>query len=327
MVDDKSIKAFAVRKDITIRGCFGGRRRTSLGSKSRFRRRARSLLCCIELLLSQPAARTQNLVSAHKVKRSQMETASSALKKGRAVRVTAPGDQDWHAHTKEKRKPLPATCAHSATRDTCALCRSHWFQSIKTLRHYSRNSTIVRQGEPVHNIYFLRHGLVQVSHLMPSGKAVSDLIGPGDIIGIAWAVSNEAYAYTAIALEECEVEQADAGTFLKRLRSSPGVAMDMLRYLSRQTQRLLSLFYEAASKVPTEARLLNMLQEISRTCGVPMDGAVRINLPLPIQVLADRIGCSRQWASRLLGELEERGVLKRKGSWISLIRQHEADSR
>jgi CRP-like cAMP-binding protein len=155
-------------------------------------------------------------------------------------------------------------------------------------------------------------------HVLPSGKSIVDLCGPGWITGIAPVMTSEPYVYSAVTLEECEIEEAAGSEFLKHLKKDAFVASDMLRYVSRQRMRVMRHFYEAAAKVPTEERLRRVLAEIAQTCGVRVDEGLRINFPLPIQVVADWIGCSRQWASKLLSDLEFCGALKRNNGWITL---------
>jgi CRP/FNR family transcriptional regulator, cyclic AMP receptor protein len=220
----------------------------------------------------------------------------------------------------ERRKSVPPACSKCVSRQSCALSRSHWFQSIKTVSFYGRNVTFIRQGDPVKQIHVLRRGWLQISHVTPTGKSIVDLWSPGNILGITSIMMGDHSPYTATALENCEVEQVDIGKFLSHLKKDAHVAFDLLRYISRKNRRLLSHFYDAATKAPLEERLLSALEEISSTCSVQVDGGVRINLPLPMQILADRLGCSRQWISKLLSDLEARGVLKRRNGWITLNR-------
>jgi CRP/FNR family transcriptional regulator, cyclic AMP receptor protein len=159
---------------------------------------------------------------------------------------------------------------------------------------------------------------MQIMHLMPNGKSIVELCGSGWIIGIASAMTGNPYTYSAMTLEDCEVEEVEAGEFLQHLKKDVFVTYDVLRYVSRRRIKLLNHFYEAVAKVPSEERLLRVLAEISQTCGVRVEEGVRINLPLPIQILADWIGCSRQWASKLLSHLVACGALKRHNGWITL---------
>jgi CRP/FNR family transcriptional regulator, cyclic AMP receptor protein len=224
----------------------------------------------------------------------------------------------------ERRRSMPSACSECVSKQACALSRSPWFQSIKTVSIYSRHVTLVRQGDKCKNIYVLRRGWLQITHVMPNGKSIVDLWCPGSIVGVAPAVIGETYLYSAMTLEDSEVELADASEFLKHLKKDSHITFDLLRYFSRQITQLLSHFYDAAAKIPMEDRLLRVLAEISSTCGVQAEGGVRINLPLPIQVLADWIGCSRQWASKLLSNLEARGDIKRRNGWITLTRASDS---
>jgi len=219
----------------------------------------------------------------------------------------------------ERRKSIADACMNCVPRQVCSLCRARWYQQIMTVGFYSRNATVLRQGEPADRVYAIRHGWVQVTHVLPNGKSISDLFGPGSVLGVSGAVTNGPYPYTGVTLEDCEIESAETGNFLEYLRKDPYVAVDLLRFVSRQTDRLLTMFFRTAGKVPSEERLLETLWEIAATCSTPVDGGVRINLPLQVQVLADTIGCSRQWVSKMLAGLKSRGVLRRNGSWITLL--------
>jgi CRP-like cAMP-binding protein len=195
-----------------------------------------------------------------------------------------------------------------------------------TWRIVGRNATLFRQGEPASKIYAVRQGWLQAIHLMPNGKAVTDLHGPGSLLGIDCAAGNITYPFTAVALAECEIEEACSTEFLGRLQNDPLIAIDVLRYVSRNMERIRNLFFATASKVRSSERLMETLREISLNCSTVLEGGnVRVNVPLPVQVLADRIGCSRQWASKLLKDLEKSGVLRRTGVWVTFS-QRSLDS-
>jgi CRP-like cAMP-binding protein len=219
----------------------------------------------------------------------------------------------------ERRKSVSAPCLKCGANQTCPLARASWFHQICVVRIHGRDTILVRQGQNARVIQVIRRGWVQASHVMPNGKSISEFFGPGNPIGIMSAMTRECSPYTATALEECEVEQADAAAVLKNLRHDPGTTLDLLRYSCQQALRMLDLFYVAAGKVPSEARLMDALQAISAARGLPVDDGTRINMPLTVQVLADRIGCSRQWASKLLGQLARRGAIKRHGPWITIL--------
>jgi len=64
---------------------------------------------------------------------------------------------------------------------------------------------------------------------------------------------------------------------------------------------------------------MNLLREFGQNCGHPIDDGVRIRIPLTVQDLADKIGCSRQWTSKLLGKLQTARLIERNQGWIILV--------
>jgi CRP-like cAMP-binding protein len=242
------------------------------------------------------------------------ESLSGKSQAGAAIPGKAPG------RAIEPRRSMPAACHLCDARQHCPLSHAHWLRPLLSTRIYGRNTILVRQGEPVKFIQLLRRGLVQATHVMPNGKSISELFGPGSVIGISTAITRETLPYTAMALDECEIEQAEVAPVLRHLRNDPGTTMDLLRYACWQAHRLLEVFYKTAAKMPSDERLLEVLHEIAAACGVPGKGGTRINMPLPVQALADRISCSRQWASKQLAELVRRGAIRRNGPWITLVK-------
>ena len=193
------------------------------------------------------------------------------------------------------------------------------FREITSVRIYGRNAMVVRQGDPARYAYILRRGLAQVTSLMPNGRSFMDLMGPGSVFGVPWMLAGQPHGFGISALDECEFDQAEAPLFLMYLENNPAAVLELIRRLSRQEIQLVRHMLLLSVKVPSSERLLSALIELGRMCGAPVESGVRIQVPLTIQMLADKIGCSRQWASKLMGELEAAGKLMRKGSWITLI--------
>lgn len=217
----------------------------------------------------------------------------------------------------ERRKSISPGCLDCDPASRCCLSRCAWFQEMRTIRVLGRNSTLFTQGQPPTRVYALRRGWLKATHVLSNGKGISDLIGPGAVFGIQSAFAASPYHFTTVAIEECEVEEADAVEFLKKLHADPHLAFDVLREVSRSTQRLLDLFYGSAAKVSSYERLIGMFDRISAHCSTEIEGGVRINLPLSVQVMADHIGCSRQWVSKMLSDLQKEGRVKRRGIWLT----------
>ncbi len=215
----------------------------------------------------------------------------------------------------------------STPEEACGFYGHQELRSISERRFYGRHFTVTRQGDPAAHIYIVCSGWLQITHMTHAGRAVSQLVGPGTILGLTGAMTGTGYAYSARTLGDCELQKVERNVFLEFLMNNPALSVQLLRTLSRESQSLLHRFYDLSSRVPAEARLLRTLHEISEACGNPTNGGVRIRVPLSVQVLADTVGCSRQWVSKLLGELEEKGLIRHKSGWITVTSRGTKRSR
>jgi CRP-like cAMP-binding protein len=154
---------------------------------------------------------------------------------------------------------------------------------------------------------------------MPNGKSFTDLMAPGSIFGVPWTMAGQPHGFALTAVAECEFDQVEASRFLRYLEDHAAAAIELLRHLCRQEIQLVEHMLQLSTRVPTGERLMSALIEMGRIYGVPAESGLRIPVPLTVQMLAERVGCSRQWASKTLGELEAAGKLKRNRGWITLI--------
>jgi CRP/FNR family transcriptional regulator len=220
-------------------------------------------------------------------------------------------------------KPVPDRCATCQARASCLFAESppkamSQFQMITQVRRYPRGDIIFRQGEHAHGLFILRSGWAKLFHLTPAGKAVTlGLIGPGRILGLTEIVTGSPYLVSAETLDESDVEYIEKQRFLIFLLENPRLAVEPLTTVSQEARKFLTQLCEMAGKLPTVQRLLHTLQDLAKTCGHKTDDGIRLKLPFTVQDLADSIGCSRQWASKLVNELEDQGLIKRKEGGLS----------
>jgi CRP-like cAMP-binding protein len=96
------------------------------------------------------------------------------------------------------------------------------------------------------------------------------------------------------------------------------VAVELLIRVSQDLVTLQAGVYEAAGGGNLGDRLVRQLQELAGSCGVPTDRGTLLDAPLTVRDLAGTLGCSRQWASKLLSEIEAQGLIEREGRRIIL---------
>lgn len=193
------------------------------------------------------------------------------------------------------------------------------FRRILQIRTYSARSFLVRQGDPVEGVFVVREGMVRLLHLTPPGKIITvHLAGPGEILGLSQMVAGTSYPWDAQGAEKCTLEFIPRADFLAFLHHHPEVTLDLLTQVSQDFVKLQGDLCATMSGSPLRQRLLDKLRQLCEEWGVETERGLRLDLHVTVQDLADHVGCSRQWVSKSLGELERDGLVQREGRTLLL---------
>lgn len=215
-------------------------------------------------------------------------------------------------------------CGDCEAHAQCVLTELPWsvLERLKAIQQrctQGMGTTLYRQGDPARGVFVIRRGWVKLFHSSPEGNTVTiGLGGPGAILGLTAVLDHNHHTVTAQAVEESHFEFLPKDPFLALLDGHPEVAAILLTQVSRERRQLLVELCEIAERVPAIDRLLHTLRNLAAACGSDREAGTRIGLPLTVQDLADRIGCSRQWTSKLLGELEKKQLIRRQGAFVLL---------
>jgi CRP-like cAMP-binding protein len=205
-----------------------------------------------------------------------------------------------------------------AIQNSCVLREFPKLGSLTELRFYGRGFSLHHQGSEARRALIVRTGWIQITHVTREGKSIVSLAGPGALLGFYEVLSGGPYLTSACTLEESQIESLSADDLLSFLEAHPSASISLLKSLSAEQQKWLGKLYDLSSRVSVDQRLLRALCEMAGTCGCEDDGGVRIKVPVSKQMLADIIGCSRQWISTVLAGLEARGLIRQKSCWITL---------
>jgi CRP/FNR family cyclic AMP-dependent transcriptional regulator len=195
------------------------------------------------------------------------------------------------------------------------------------IRIYSPDCTIFRQGERASSVYIIRSGWIRETHFTHTGKIIRKILGPGATFGVEAVLTGTCHEVTAESIVESELICMSDWQFVTLVDTYPHLAIKLLKSTSLKLQSVLNDFFDVAGKKPSSQRLLESLQRRAQYCGRSANDGIRLNLPCSIQDMADEIGCSRQWASKLFQQLEAQGIAHRKGCWITLLKPISGDSR
>jgi signal transduction histidine kinase len=102
-------------------------------------------------------------------------------------------------------------------------------------RRFAAAGEIFHEGDPGDGVYFVKHGLVEISGLVGSdARRVFSQLGDGEIFGEMAVIEQRPRSATATAARDTEVYFIPRDAMLPLLKRSPGLAFNMLQEISRR---------------------------------------------------------------------------------------------
>ena len=195
------------------------------------------------------------------------------------------------------------------------------FDAITEVRCYAAGTRLVEQGERPEGLFIVREGLAQLRHAAADGRRVIfGLVGRAGLIGLAEVVNGKRSRLSAVTLQPTTVEMVPRRELVRFLVDYPASVVPLLVWESEELERFTDELVNERRSRPLPDRLLDRLRDLAEVCGEPVDGGVLIDVPLSVRSVGDTLGCSRQWASKLLGDAEAAGLVERRQRRIVLTR-------
>lgn len=178
---------------------------------------------------------------------------------------------------------------------------------------FKKDESILRPGDPIPGVFFLKRGFVRLYTVSLSGEELTLLIfKSGDIFPIAWSVSGDLQQgldrYFLEALTSCELKRANRRDFLIFIKSNPEALFELT---SRLSTRLNGLLTRAESFVFGDAkgRVASILLLCAERFGRKTDSEIEIEVPLTQSDIASLIGVARETASIEIKKFENKGFI------------------
>lgn len=191
-----------------------------------------------------------------------------------------------------------------------------FFADFKSF-HFKKREIILRAGDPIPGIYFLKRGFVRLYAVSSEGEELTLIIfKKGDIFPITWAVNEfsrtSAKNYYLESLTNCELNRASRPAFTNFINSNQGALLDLTLKLS---ERLNGLLTRAESFVFGDAgsRIASILLICAERFGRKTDYGVEIEVPLTHSDIASLIGVARETASIEIKKFEKKKFIGYKG--------------
>lgn len=172
-------------------------------------------------------------------------------------------------------------------------------------RSYPRNSVILFEDDPGDALYVVVTGLVKVVLIGEDGREVIlSVLKEGDFFGEMSLIDDQPRSAHVIAMEDSSLLVLRREDFQHRLREAPGVAIGMLRAMSRRLR-------EADEKIgglvllDVNGRVAKLLLSMADE-----NDGVHITRRVTHHTIAQMVGSSRETVSRTMRDLAERGLIE-----------------
>ncbi len=185
-------------------------------------------------------------------------------------------------------------------------------KSSKILR-FEAGELVVKSGTPVHNLYFIKSGIVELSLNQDSKKQALNLLFQGDFIGINCVYSTASYRFSAKALTESTIEIINRDTFSDLLQRNKDFAMAFIQYISMVNENFLNWHMKLKEKNSAGA-LAFLICEFEKSLGQKV-----FEIPLTRQEMARIIGFSKESVLKNLAEFRKDEIIESSGKQVRIL--------
>ena len=184
-------------------------------------------------------------------------------------------------------------------------------------RNYPRGRTIVAEGEPSQSLYILLSGRAKVQRSDSEGKEVIlAILGAGEFFGEMSLIDDAPRSASVITIEASDFMAINKDSFKSMMMQSTEVCLAVMKGLVKRLR-------EADKKIETLA-LLDVYGRVARTLldmAEEIDGTKIIRHKVSRQDMAKVVGASREMVSRVMKDLEERGVIETQENASVIIKE------
>jgi CRP-like cAMP-binding protein len=188
------------------------------------------------------------------------------------------------------------------------------FAELVRERSFPKGSVIVFEDDPGDALYLVAKGQVKVVLIGEDGREVIlSVLGEGNFFGEMSLIDEKPRSATVIAMVDSAVLVLRREDFQARLRTSPEIAIALLRELSRRLRRADEKIGSLVL-LDVSGRLADLILRLAEE-----EGGDRITKKLTHNVLAQMIGSSRETVSRTMRDFTERELVQVTRKEITIL--------
>lgn len=191
---------------------------------------------------------------------------------------------------------------------------------LAQLHEFARDEVIFAMQEPADGLYVVASGRVKVCVSTSGGKElILATLGPEQFFGEMALIDNEPRSASVVAQLPTATYRIHRDDFESVLATHPSMARMLLRELSLRLRRANAQM-ESLITLDVVGRLARFFIDIARLHGQVLgNGWVAVRRPTH-QDIANSIGTTRETVTRLITELENRGLVVNEGK-MSYLRE------
>ena len=202
---------------------------------------------------------------------------------------------------------------------------AHLIQVLTAVQHrsYPRGSFILRAGEETDALYIILSGRAKV--LIPDEEGhevILTVMGPHEFFGEMGLLDELPRSASVETLEACEMLRLSKAGFTNMLKDNFELAMLIIRNLVRRL-RDADRKIESLALIDVYGRVARLLIEMAQN----VEGKWIVEHAPPKQEIARMIGASREMVSRVVKDLNRKGLIRAEKRRIHILDKQSMQTR
>jgi CRP-like cAMP-binding protein len=186
-------------------------------------------------------------------------------------------------------------------------------------KEWKADSWVYRHSDPATQFYMLESGRIKLLQVGTRGaEMVLRFSAPGQIFGHAAFLKKSAYPCSALVVGVSRTLSWSTESVWQLMREHPRLAENVMQILLTQLVQLQDRCLNLAGE-SVERRLACSVSQLALSIGKKSGRATVISDGFSAKDLADLSGTTIFTVSRVLGEWERRGFIKKGRGWVAVL--------
>lgn len=179
-----------------------------------------------------------------------------------------------------------------------------------SLKAYAAGDVVFEQGAEASHFFILVSGRLRVHQVTPEGQQIIvRMVNPGDLFGIAKALSRPDYPGTATAAQDSSAIVWPMRVWDSLMAEHPTLAINTMQTVGQRLQEAQTRMREMATE-EVERRVAHTVLRLTQQSGRKEAGGIRIDFPITRQDIAEMTGTTLHTVSRILSAWEGEGLVE-----------------